>query len=394
MITPDPDFRPNANRAVYVQGKIDQQLVDRLTPEIISLKSQNSDPITVYIDSPGGSVVLMETLLSLLTASDQDTTKPCRLITVVTSRAASAAADLLSSGDYALAYPGTTLLYHSARVSQEGPLTFEWTSLLVQYLRESSGTYATKLAQNIVDRFMFRFVTSKDQFDEVRKKDPKQTTDLDCFLTLISENLSAPARRVLENAKARYRRYDDLLEWVVKRSKGRGSKTDAEYEAVQIKAIVDFEVRSNRKRKDWSFEGGGLNSLTDDFFLLNEYLGNYISGFFRRLCLRYGHFLLDDNQNEALDNAPPAEKANQKVEKVQALLLPIWSFFVALCHALQHGENDLTARDACWLGLIDEVIGEVGMPSRRLASEYTPDPTPKQSKDEPHKPTPKRKATQ
>ena len=91
MIIPDPDFRPNPNRAIYVQGLIDQQLVNRLTPKIISLQSQSRDPITIYIDSPGGLVAHMQALLNLLTASNQDFAAPCHLITVVTTQAASAA---------------------------------------------------------------------------------------------------------------------------------------------------------------------------------------------------------------------------------------------------------------------------------------------------------------
>ena len=63
-ITPNPAFRPNSNRAIYVQGVIDQQMVNRLTPEIISLHHKSRDPITVYIDSPGGSISHKETLLN------------------------------------------------------------------------------------------------------------------------------------------------------------------------------------------------------------------------------------------------------------------------------------------------------------------------------------------
>jgi enoyl-CoA hydratase/carnithine racemase len=44
-----------------------------------------------------------------------------------------------------------------------------------------------------------------------------------------------------------------------------------------------------------------------------------------------------------------------------------------LCHALQEGENELTAKDAYWLGLIDEVIGEDLYTIRDLM-EYEDDP--------------------
>ena len=65
---------------------------------------------------------------------------------------------------------------------------------------------------------------------------------------------------------------------------------------------------------------------------------------------------------------------------------PMWSFFVALCHALQEGENELTARDAYWLGLADEVMGEKGLPCMRMFAEYSPDP-PKQEENEKEKAT-------
>jgi ATP-dependent protease ClpP protease subunit len=90
----DADFAPNPKRVIYVQGVIEQQLLYRLTPQIIELHDKGSDPITVYIDSPGGIVSHMESLLQLLRV-DQDADKPRRFITIVTSQAASAAAELI-----------------------------------------------------------------------------------------------------------------------------------------------------------------------------------------------------------------------------------------------------------------------------------------------------------
>src|SRR4029077_4487517 len=97
LITAHPSFRIDPSRSIHVSGPIDRDLVSRLTPDILKLQSANRDPITVFIDSPGGNVVSMETILRLLRLSDQDSSGPCRIITAVTTRAASAAADLLSS---------------------------------------------------------------------------------------------------------------------------------------------------------------------------------------------------------------------------------------------------------------------------------------------------------
>jgi Clp protease len=102
VLISDQDFRPNPSRAVFVTGNIDQNLIDRLTPRIVSLQNQSRDPISVYIDSRGGIVASADLLLSLLTASNQDSAPPCRVITVVTSRASSAAATCLRWGNFAL----------------------------------------------------------------------------------------------------------------------------------------------------------------------------------------------------------------------------------------------------------------------------------------------------
>jgi hypothetical protein len=54
--------------------------------------------------------------------------------------------------------------------------------------------------------------------------------------------------------------------------------------------------------------------------------------------------------------------------------MPLSSFFVAMCHALLEGENELTATDAYSLGLVDEVVGNDDLWSLRSFEEYTPDP--------------------
>jgi hypothetical protein len=81
------------------------------------------------------------------------------------------------------------------------------------------------------------------------------------------------------------------------------------------------------------------------------------------------------------------QRIEELVEMVRPMLQPIWSFFVALCHALQEGENRLTATDAYWLGLADEVIGE-NLMSLRMFEEFKPDPvdnaTPAESGNSPH----------
>lgn len=196
----------------------------------------------------------------MLKLSDQDSSGPCHIITVVTTRAASAAADLLSSGDYAVAYPHSAVLYHGMRTQESNPLTVEYTSVLTNILRRSNDIYAAELARKIDDRFSFRFLFARSEFDRVREKHPtQQLSDLECFIEFIDGKLSKEARKVWQRAKDRHGRYRDLFSTVLKRVKGDFAKMSvAQAEASAIKAIVEFEVKANKDDSSWSFRGGGI----------------------------------------------------------------------------------------------------------------------------------------
>ena len=383
MIVPDPAYRPNPARAIYVQGVIDEQTVARVTPRIIQLQANSRDPITVYIDSRGGNVASAESIIRLLASSNQNSDPPCRIITVVTGRAASAAADLLSSGNYAIAYPEATIFYHGVRQSLPDPVTVEFGSALTESLKISNDRSAMALARRTEWRFMFRFVMMKHQFGDFRARisDPAKS-DLDCFVGLVCEHLSSQAMKLVSRARERHGRYSSLLDKALTaafRSKSLRApkKSVADVEAEIIKKIIDFEVANHKKEPDWSFHAGGLSRLSDDFFLLNEYVISSGSDQFKRICERWGQFALTPEETAELEAMPDEKvRTEARLNKVRAQFQPLWSFLVALCHALQEGEeNYMTALDAFWLGLIDEVIGE-DFPSPRLFSEFQPDPAP------------------
>ena len=391
MIKPHPHFRLNPARAVYVSGVIDRELVTRITPHILRLQSANRIPITVYIDSPGGNVAAMETILRLLRLSDQDSSDPCRIITAVTTRAASAAADLLSSGDYAVAYPTSSILYHGHRQQEQSPLTVELTSLLGYILRLSNDRYAMELARKIEDRFSFRFMFARGDFPEIRSQTARPTmSDLECFVTYIDGRLSSDAKKVWAKARDRHQRYRNLYDTILSkvRSDDVGEMTRAQLEADSIKAIVDFELKAHENDPSWTFTRGGIESLADDFFLLNEYLSTAGHERLRKWSKSFGKYIIAESDRTELDGiADETQRAEALAEKVKPILEPLWSFFVALCHALQSGENELTASDAYWLGLVDEVVG-APLPSLRWFQEFAPDPPSAAEEPAPSVPSP------
>ncbi len=70
-------------RAIFVQGDLDETLFSTLTPKIISLTKTCRKPITVFIDSAGGSMGAYKALLGLLKTPDQ-MGRTCRINTVAT----------------------------------------------------------------------------------------------------------------------------------------------------------------------------------------------------------------------------------------------------------------------------------------------------------------------
>jgi ATP-dependent protease ClpP protease subunit len=382
-IKPDKSYRPDPGRAIYVTGTINDEMVTQLTPRILLLQSKSRDPITVYIDSLGGTPSSVEALLRLLNLTDQNSSDPCWIITVVTTRASSAAADLLSSGDYAIAFPSTTILHHGVRTIERDPLTLETTSLIGEFLRIRNDVYAMQLAQKIESRFSFRFVTVRQEFDELRlKKASPAMSELECFIEIIEEKLSDDAKKLWKKASQRQGRYRDLIATVAQNQGSSAVKSIADMQAIVIKAIVEFEVASNSNDPTWNFRVGGLSRVVDDFFLVNEYLVNSNHDRLKEWCTSFGKWSLTSDQIAAVDAIPDDNARLEKtIELVRPILQPIWTFFVALCHALQEGENKLTATDAFWLGLIDEVIGEDFMTVRDL-NEYEDDPEEEAKPDE------------
>jgi ATP-dependent protease ClpP protease subunit len=218
LLKANPDYRANPNRAVYVQGRIDQLLIDKITPRIIDLQTQSRDPISVYIDSQGGSTASGDSIYRLLKASDQDCSSSCRLITVATGRAASAAAILLCSGSYAIAYPESVIFFHGVSRLADSPITATDASDIMELLRQSNDRYALALADRSLSRFGFRYVSQRPKFQEYRQKINKPNySDLFCFVGIIQQHLSREAIGVAERAIDRNQRYNELVQYVGQR---------------------------------------------------------------------------------------------------------------------------------------------------------------------------------
>lgn len=351
---------------------IDQALVDRVTPRILELQAESREPITVYIDSFGGSTESAATIRRLLSASDQDSSAPCRTITVVTGWAASAAADLLFAGDYALVFPEAQILYHGVRDASDSPITAEHAYRLTESLRKSNDSYAMELALGSFGRFLFRYELSRPRWEQIRQKSPGQS-DLGCFTDATRAQLTRMARETFAAAVKRNSRYIALFDYVTPKAFNPPEPPRfAELEARVLRATIDYALEQNPS-DTWSFRRGGLASLEEDFALLSEYYDLHDSDYIVGLAKNYRNYFLTNSELADTAARPEDEREARLLDIVMPRLRPVWVFFVSLCHALQEDENRLTPRDAFALGLIDEVIGATDLVSARAFIESVPD---------------------
>jgi ATP-dependent protease ClpP protease subunit len=333
----DPGVTPNPDRAIWVKGQLNEALLDRLRSAILVLTARNREPITLFVNSSGGQPEVAEGILSLLRRTTQDDARASRIITVAAPKAVSAAANLLSAGDFAIAHPNSTLLYHGGRWPLAGPITGDLAKLLAQTLPIWHERSAAALARTSVHRFLFIVSAHRELFARHRADAGDATlSDVNCFQAILRGKVSPAAQKVVERAMALYDGYNGLLLHFQKRLRRGRTVTKAHLQKLMHYASIDFEYGSNKDNPAWD---GRLGRITDHVYFLNAYFD------LRTLC-------------DWIAARPEPQTAEAAADDSLQFRL----FFLALCRALQEGENYITPVDALWLGLIDTVRADLASP--------------------------------
>lgn len=371
MPTPSKDYRENPKRAVYVTGLIDQQLVDRISPTINEFRLESTDPITVYVDSPGGSIMLADTIRYHLQAPNPDG-KACRLITVVTSRAGSAAADFVALGDYAIGYPYADLVYHGSRTTAGVDLTTEMATSMARSLQQSNEVCAVQLARRAFPRFVLRLSQFKDKFGEYVNGAP-----LSVLTPSLQKELSSGNARLVREAMKRQGNIADLSGSVfthIARFKDGGAHLSIQkYEAEMLRAVVDYKTRLH-KEEFWLLSESGLQEVTEDFNLLHDFHFGPQRKELEKWYALYGQLFLSEaeKQQYVALTEPAEEKAKWLLARSAPKLRPIWYLVISICRLIQTADYMLPSRQAYWLGFVDEAPGS-GLPCLRTSAESQTD---------------------
>ncbi|MDD5432496.1 MAG: ATP-dependent Clp protease proteolytic subunit [Candidatus Omnitrophica bacterium] len=408
----------NWERAIYINKPIDDTLMKELTPVILQMKQKSSDPITVGIDSPGGNVSTMESLLSLLNCPDQDG-KGVEIYTVATNRAFSAAASFLAFGDYSVGFPHSNILYHDVRYSDIDDVTPSKALEAARRLERSNAVFSLKLANRVQERLIWVYLDLKPTFSKVRErwkkfveqydkvfselipKDQQQIVDVVGLSLALYSRLSSP-----NDQKIAIRALELLASWIqIERIEQRFSKAESEKETDPTKVISSLidvikkmdleqtsppqvpesttgseleeasrndirlllEVLARRLAidKNQNINDSWLDTVIEDFSFMKDIKSPSHIQATTRMMVNHAHALFDRDTADKIRSAGNEEERNKLLAPFYSQARIFWYYIVLICKCLCRGDHFLTPYDAQLLGLIDEVLGGGLIQSKR-----------------------------
>jgi ATP-dependent protease ClpP protease subunit len=394
----------NWNRSILISGPIDDELVRSLTPKIFTLRQESSDPITIGIDSPGGSLSSLDVLLGLLTGPDQDG-RHGKIITVATHRAYSAAANFLAFGDYSVALRHSQVLYHDVRFGGMLDVTPEKARDAAKSLQDTNYAFSLRLAHHVISRLIWIYIDLRPHFRKNQSNYPDihkcyaslveayapkidgfESVDLASFATALWANLSTANDKLIHNVMERLARWIHLTKLVKSfptyRKKGSKviglldgardlhkifSEKAGHFESSeeQLKLLLSLIIAdiSNTETNSVKFSSMLDRSIREFSIMESMNDPEHISNA-SELMLRHSHIFFIDALDRDFDSIPEEEKADL-FNKAAPHARLLWHFCVLLCRELFEGEHILKPTDAQLLGLVDEVAGGGPIQSKR-----------------------------
>ncbi len=391
-------------RSLIIDTSIDDDLVRRLTPRILALRQESTAPITIGIDSPGGSLASLDVLLGLLTGPNQDG-HTGEIITVATNRAYSAAANFLAFGNYSIALCHAQVLYHDVRFGGMVDVTPEKARDAAKSLQDANDAFALRLAHRVIKRLIWIYIDLKTGFEEMRTTYPdihKEYTslvaayapkvegyeciDLASFATSLWAKLSIRNDTLIRNVMDRLARWINLTK-IAKiaptyRAKGSriaglldgsrhlhklfsGKPEHFQSSEESLKFLLSLIVADISSTKaEMPHFPSVLDRSVREFGILDSMNDPKHIRYATDLMLKHSHVFFGGDLAGELDAKPEAERVEILAKAAPHARL-LWHFCVLLCRELFEGEHILKPSDAQILGLVDEVSGGGPIQSRR-----------------------------
>lgn len=365
-IVPNPNFRENPARALYLDGEIETELLLKLTREYHRLRSESLDPITLYISSPGGSVEVFEWMKDLLWTPDQNGERPI-IITVANGMAASAAARLLVFGDYSISYPSSLIYCHGTRLPKVDEVTREKADAISSRMEDSNRATADEFVEKIISNLAFLLDSNRTQVEEIQKR---QSSNLINALAAFIHSRLGPSGKEIILAVFEDLNETDSLAAFLSTSENSKLLKDAqavgrtEYEKILLKLIIDFLFTTG-----WNDADRLTDAFSHDLRRLFKSRRTYFNslGSSMENALSVLPFLLTTQEIEEFVTAQEQDDEEYINTKIVLLLVPLWQLATSISNRLVKGENPLSALDSYWLGLVQEVLGSELPCARHIA---------------------------
>lgn len=393
------------NRSLLIDTSIDDDLVRRLTPQILALRQESTAPITIGIDSPGGSLASLDVLLGLLTGPDQDGHRG-EIITVVTHRAYSAAANFLAFGDYSVALSHAQVLCHDVRFGGMEDITPEKARDAAKSLQDANDAFALRLAHRVIKRLIWIYIDLKNDFEKMQSKYPDihksytsllasyapkvegcKNVDLVSFAISLWEKLSPRNDMLIRKVMDRLARWIHLTDIAKKapayrlkgskiaglldgskhlydkRFSGKTEHFQSSEESLKLLLSLIIANISSAKTENVNFPSV-LDQAVSEFGFLDSMNDPKHIRFASDLMFQHSHIFFNGELAVELDGKTEVEKFELFTMAAPHARL-LWHFCVLLCRELFEGEHILGPSDAQLLGLVDEVSGGGPIQCRR-----------------------------
>lgn len=384
----------NPNRAIYITGEINQDLIDRIQPEILKYRYESNEPITVYINSNGGDVDAANIIHGLLKTPNQKK-ETCHIITVATGYAASAAANLLASGDYAIAYPDAKIHYHGSRLSFEyTTVTAEDATWLANYIGKTNEQLTSDVASSVIKRYLYIYLYLRDipEFRQAKDNLPEGVCqnfafvhssenlfDVCAFSHFLSKQLNAPLDKLAfkdaldqlsdlafvqqlrdnKSPQPTVEAWNEIIDQkALPKNKAESLKSDISIFQALIERRLNL-ISNLESGVDKLFDNTGWRALYDEFNYVTECLNGRYADKTKTMLLEHQNVLLSAEEIEKYYEFGDDEDKERYLNNLAKQKLELlWFYVVTNCRLLQKGEYPLKPEDAYWLGLIDEIMGQ------------------------------------
>ncbi len=353
-------LRPNHRRGIKIYGGIKGEFAKIAFQKIAILANRSAKPVTLYIKSQGGSVGRLKSIEELFSRSNPSR-QNVLFITVAVGDASSAAAFLLLMGHFAYATAAANIVFHGARYQVIHPLAKikkgDAISMGLQ-LDKQNRRIAENLAQAIVYRVIHRYLEYKNKTPSIEgAASPLPATGLRKFVKYLNTRLSSPRGKVaLEQSFAFTKTILSLRKHFAPRIPEGSSVTPAAQGRI-FKAIISIKLSAPAKI-NWCLDETTTPGIMFDYLFFNDLMAKDQAVLLKNLAKSFGtHFLSPPEANVYNDLKKDSFEAQAfLLDRVKDQIAVLWYFTMALTRRLLTGETNLSASDAYWLGLIDEVL--------------------------------------